>query len=184
MVDHNVVTQASSERHIELLEEQNELLREHLQLTGELIAVVEKLVTHNNGQAPATTNSTAVVPQESLVAEGKTISSIPKLHPDDVENVVAGTNPVEKSIFWPTRSKTKHGWVRIRLTYETDEDLAIRVKKGCICGRKIVSKHTSSGEEFFGCEAASSNGGCPYRPYVDVVAESITFNMPHQDIRT
>ncbi len=184
MVDPNVATLASSERHIELLEEQNELLREQLQLTGELIAVVEKLVVLNSGQAAATVNNSAAVPRESAVAEEKTISSIPKLHPDDVDKVVAGCNPVEKSIFWPTRSKTKHGWVRIKLTYDTDEDLAKRVKKGCVCGRKIVSKHTSSGEEFFGCEAASSNGGCPYRPYVDVVAESVTFNMPHQDIRT
>lgn len=191
MNDSNTAAEERRQRYVELLEEQNELLREQLQMMGDLVNAVDKLT---NGLSSTSSVTNVVNAQTSSAARVEDIRETvkqyadlgaPRIHQEYRDKVVAGCEPTGKpagvSIFWPTKSKTEPGWVRVKLTYAEEYELDERIEKGCVCGCEIVSKHAPSGEEFYGCKNASRSGGCPYRPYVDLGTCSITFNVPHHD---
>lgn len=177
---------------LDLLSEQNELVRENNQLLGEMLGKLDTLVekpAYVNVQPGGTViDATTRTSVKNILNEGK-VDRGPAPQPDqklldlmtfgtdDISEWEIGT-PYEISHFWPT-GKSNPGWVRVSIKHPSDSSLRDRIAKGCLCGRPIVLKE-HNGESFYSCEALTQKGSCPYRPAAYFDKMTFLMNLPPQ----
>jgi hypothetical protein len=162
-------------RIVDLLEAQNELISEGNLLTGEVLSALDELknrtiVTRGSETAQVTETQAAVAPVEKLPNP-----DLDYVDPGALSKAMDNLTDAEVSVFWP-KTKTKKGWARVSIKHPNLESLTMRIAKGCLCGKSIVTKKTET-SEFFTCEGVTK-GGCDYRPAV--YADKMTFltNLP------
>jgi hypothetical protein len=158
-------------RIVELLEAQNELISEGNLLKGEMLAALDELKNRSmtvNNFTPATSEASASV-------EKVPNPDLDYVDPTALNKAIDNLIGAEVSVFWP-KTKTKKGWARVSIKHPNLESLTMRIAKGCLCGKSIITKKTDT-SEFFTCEGVTK-GGCDYRPAV--YADKMTFltNLP------
>lgn len=163
---------ADLSRIVDLLEAQNELIRENNQLVGEMLNSLDEMKSRS-------VNVTNNLKMDGA-AMAAAIEKIPNpdldyVDPDALAKAMGGLVGAEVSVFWP-KTKTRKGWARVSIKHPDLESLTQRTAKGCLCGKDIIVKKTDTGE-FFTCEGVTK-GGCDYRPAV--YGDKLTFltNLP------
>jgi len=171
-------------RIVDLLEAQNELLSEGNLLTGEVLSALDELKNRTNASnivniGPAIDTVDAKL-AAGLYSASASVEKLPNPELDYVDPIALSKamdnlDGAEVSVFWP-KTKTKKGWARVSIKHPDLESLTMRIAKGCLCGKSIVTKKTET-SEFFTCEGVTK-GGCDYRPAV--YADKMTFltNLP------
>ena len=173
-------------RIVDLLEAQYELLSESNLLTGEVLSALDELKNRTNAS-----NIMNIVPSidtvdvklaagaglygSSTPVEKPPNPDIDYVDPISLSKAMDNLTDAEVSVFWP-KTKTKKGWARVSIKHPNLESLTLRIAKGCLCGKSIITKKTDT-SEFFTCEGVTK-GGCDYRPAV--YADKMTFltNIP------
>lgn len=155
-----------------LLEEQNELLREHVQLTGELINVVEKRF---DSRLESPNSAILLQSKAATTRPNPTLSPCPSPDPIELEKALSGSLQ-EYDVFWP-KAKAPPSWVRVSVKHSDLNSLSTRIAQGCLCGKAIVLRKNNE-SEFFSCEGITQRGSCNYRPAVQVDNLAFVINLP------
>ena len=176
---------------VETQEEQNEILREHTQLLGDVLSSLDRIGNGNvqpvvnvgsGGTNIDASHVTNVVPQ-------KATGPVPPPDADALLTAQHGSPAdetlmiyPEHDVYWPKMSPkavVPDGWVRVTIEHKIEDSLSKRLRKGCLCGQRIVLKeHNNS--SFYTCEALTQKGSCPYRPTASYEKLTFTTNLPPQ----
>lgn len=157
-------------RIVDLLEAQNELLSEGNLLKGEMLTALDELKNRS-----IVTNNVTSISKPEPIAEKLPDPDLDYVDPTALSKAIDNLVGAEVDVFWP-KTKTKKGWARVSIKHPNLESLTMRIAKGCLCGKSIITKKTDT-SEFFTCEGVTK-GGCDYRPAV--YADKMTFltNVP------
>jgi len=157
-------------RIVDLLEAQNELLSEGNLLKGEMLTALDELKNRS-----IVTNNVTSISKPEPIAEKLPDPDLDYVDPTALSKAIDNLVGAEVDVFWP-KTKTKKGWARVSIKHPNLESLTMRIAKGCLCGKSIITKKTDT-SEFFTCEGVTK-GRCDYRPAV--YADKMTFltNVP------
>jgi hypothetical protein len=163
-----------------LIEEQNELLNENNQLLGEILNKLDEIL--NFSRLSSKDKENFVEHSSVPVKQIKNCNLKTKYSIHDVDqnclNLAINDDSLsrEKVVVIKPTGKAREGWLRTIIQYPDMETLVNRMKKGCLCNKRLITRKIGE-EEFWTCEGVAQ-GTCDFRPGIQLEKNQFLINIP------